>query len=178
MKKIILSIIAGCAAIATLALMAYPAGAGVTRIPISSVEYDCFTGIENIWGLDGQTLHVRGVTHTNFDVSVTPELNGVATTVASGDFTPNGTAIRGTFHFEPDEIDGTWEGTWTWTENKGGISGRCVAQGTGELEGKTLFLELFDIWDYDPELLAAKCAGIGDPEGVVGVIGYILDTTQ
>ncbi len=178
MKKNILSIIAGCAAIAMLALLTFPADAGVNRIAISSVEYDCFTGIENIWGFDGQTLHVRGVTHTNFDVSASPELNGVATTVASGDFTPNGYAIRGTFHFEPYEIDGTWEGTWTWTENKVVISGRSVAQGTGELEGKTLFLELFDIWDYDPELLAAYCEGIGEPEGVVGAVGYILDTTQ
>jgi hypothetical protein len=151
-------------------------GGQAVRYDVSSYEYDCFTGMEKVWE-EGNVLHVRGVGHTNVNVSTNPELNGINTTVADADFNlKTGYAvIRGTMSLQPDGIAGTWEGTWTFIYNKGvGVTGRAVAQGTGVLKGKTLFL---DLYDAEPDgNLQARCEGIGDPEGYARSEGYVLET--
>jgi hypothetical protein len=85
-------------------------------------------------------------------------------------------AIRGTASFQPAGIDGTWEMTWHWIYSPGqGVGfGNAVAHGTGALEGKTAFLELYDL-PYDPAI-EQVCAGTGMPEGIISVEGYILDS--
>jgi hypothetical protein len=151
-------------------------GGQAVRYDVSSYEYDCFTGLEAVWQ-EGNVLHMRGVGHTNVNVSANPELNGINTTVADADFNlkTGNAVIRGTTSLQPDGIAGTWEGTWTFIYNKGvGVTGRAVAQGTGVLKGKTLFL---DLYDAEPDgNLQARCEGIGDPEGYARSEGYVLET--
>jgi len=164
------------AVVATLLLgSAWMAGAKVVRYDVSSVEYDCFTGLETVWQ-EGNVLHMRGVGHTNVHVSASPELNGINTTLADADFNlMNGnTSIRGTSSWQPEGIAGTWEGSWNFIANKGVVKGQAVAHGTGALSGKTLFLEIYDVAPSPGD--AAHCEGIGEYEGTVRAEGYVLDT--
>jgi hypothetical protein len=160
-------------AAALLLGMALPARAQADRIPVSSYEYDCFTGVETEWAA-GQVYHMRNVGHTNINVSSSPELNGVNTTIADAEFnlSTGYVVIRGTMSFKPDGIDGTWEGSWQFISNNGVLKGTAVGHGTGELFGKTLFLNIYDA-PYDP-VIETMCAGIGAPEGIVVTEGYIL----
>ena len=154
------------------------ASAGAERIEVSTVEYDCFTGFTEdggMWGEDAAVTHVRGILHTNVNVSRTPQLNGLHHTVADGDINNvAGTAvIRGSSVWEPEGIDGAWVGHWTVTYNKNHGSGHGTWRGTGALQGKMLFL---DVYDGEPDgQLEAMCDGIGAPEGYVRTVGYILE---
>lgn len=154
---------------------AWPAGAGAVRISVSGVDHDCFTGLDQAWE-SGNLLHLRGVGHTNVTVSPNPEINGLNVTLADAEINlaKGVTAIRGTSIITPDGIAGTWEGSWVFIANRGVVKGQAVAQGTGALRGKILFLELSDL-PPDPNG-AAFCEGLGDYEGSVRMEGYILDT--
>ena len=175
MKRVASILLAVVLAAALLLNMALQASAQATRVEVASYEYDCFTGVDKVWA-EGQVQHIRNIYHTNIDVSDSPELNGINTTVADAEFNLiTGTiTIRGTMSFEPYEIDGTWEGTWFYVNNNGVIKGQAVARGTGTLSGKTLFLDLYDT-PYNPET-EVMCEGIGLPEGNIVIEGYILDS--
>jgi hypothetical protein len=168
--------IAAAVIIAAVLLLgvAWQVSAKAIRDDVSSYEYDCFTGLETMWQ-EGNVLHMRGVHHTNVNVSDNPELNGINTTVADAEFNlaTGNVVIRGTMSLQPAEIDGTWEGTWTFIANNGVNSGKAVAHGTGALTGKSLFL---DLYDAEPDgKLETACAGIGEPEGYGRSEGYVLD---
>ena len=175
MKTITLSVLL---AIVLLMSVTFVANAQATRIYLTSVEYDCLVSMD-MPRMEGNVMHLRNVLHVNVDVSDTPELNGINTTVADAEFNmkTGGAVIRGTLSFQPYGIAGTWEGTWIFTGNKGMGVAQAVAHGTGALAGKTLFLKLYDAAPDDPryENLPAMCAGIGEPEGIVLSEGYILD---
>jgi len=175
MRRTVLSILAFVIAAALLLSMALPANAKATRIEVSSFEYDCANELEQEW-MEGQVYHIRNYHHTNRDVSDSPELDGVNTTVGDADINlkTGVTTIRGTMSFQPSTIDGTWEGTWTWIYNHGVIRGYAVAHGTGALFGKTLFLNLYDANPTPDD--EAMCGGLGVWEGNVYTEGYILDT--
>lgn len=166
-------------AVAAIAMLvfgsAWPASAGVVRYEVSGIEYDCLTDPGTVWQ-HGNVLHMRGVRHTNVDFSSSPELNGTLTTLADADFNlSNGNVtIQGTMHFQPEGIDGAWEGSWNFIANRGLVGARSVAQGIGALRGKTLFLEIYDVepGPGDP----AFCEGIGEYHGTVMFEGYVLDT--
>lgn len=163
------------AAIAVLLLSAWQVSARAVRTEVSSTEYDCVTGMESMWQ-EGNVLHMRGVGHTNVEVSSFPELTGVNTTLADAEFNlVNGNVtIHGTNSWQPEGIAGTWEGSWNFIANRGGVRARAVAHGTGALSGKQLFLEIFDVPPGEGD--AAFCEGIGLYEGTVRAEGYILDT--
>jgi hypothetical protein len=154
--------------------MTFAASAQTTRTDLNSKEYDCLTDPGEVW-MEGNILHIRGIEHVNVDVSDTPELNGINTTVADAEINmaTGFVEIRGTFHFQPKGIQGTWEGSWVFIGNKGVLNSRTVAHGTGALAGKSLFLHMYDL-PYDPTT-EALCAGIGIPEGTMYIEGYILD---
>jgi len=158
----------------------FVANAQANRNYFTAVEYDCFVDIGTEPWMEGNVMHMRNVVHVNVDVSDTPEFNGLNTTLADAEFNmkTGGAVIRGTLSFQPQGIAGTWEGTWIFTGNKGQGVAQAVAQGTGVLSGKTLFLKLFDAEPDDPryENLPAMCAGIGEPESIVLVEGYFLDS--
>ncbi len=133
--------------VATLLLgSVWPVSAGAVRYDVSSIEYVCLTDLGTEWQ-QGNVWHVRDRVHVNVDVSDYPELNGINTTVADAEFNlKNGNvSIRGTLSFQPEGIDGNWEGRWTFIANNGIVRAQSVAQGTGVLSGKTLFLEIYDI---------------------------------
>ena len=170
------SIMLAVAVVAVLLLSAWQVSAGAVRYEVSSIEYDCFTGLETVWQ-EGNVLHMRGVGHTNVNISASPELNGINTTLADAEFnlkTGNVTIHQGTSSWQPEGIAGTWEGSWIFIANKGVVKGQAVAHGTGALSGKQLFLEIYDAAP-SPEGVA-YCAGIGEYEGTVVAEGYILDT--
>jgi hypothetical protein len=151
--------------------------AKVNRVPVTTYEYDCFTGVEAEW-FEGQVYHMRNVQHTNVNISSYPEVDGINTTTGDAEFNQitGNAVIRGKWSFQPNEIDGTWEGTWLFISNQGVSKATAIAKGTGELAGKTLFLTLYDA-PYNPEI-ETVCSGIGYPEAVGYGEGYILDTTN
>jgi hypothetical protein len=176
MKKITLSLVF---VIVLLMSVTFAASAQANRTYFTAVEYDCFTGMGTEPWMEGNVMHMRDVWHVNVDVSDTPEFNGLNTTIADGEFNmkTSGAVIRGTLSFQPYGIAGTWEGTWIFTGNKGKGVAQAVAHGTGALAGKTLFLKLYDAAPDDPRYanLPAMCAGIGEPESIILVDGYILE---
>jgi len=166
--------------IVLLLSVTFVANAQANRIYFTAVEYDCFFDMGTEPWMEGNIMHMRNVVHVNVDVSDTPEFYGLNTTLADAEFNmkTGAAVIRGTLNFQPYNIAGTWEGTWIFTGNKGLGVAQAVAHGTGVLSGKTLFLKLYDAEPDDPrfENLAAMCAGIGEPESIVLVEGYILDS--
>jgi hypothetical protein len=174
MKKITLSLVF---VIVLLVSVTFAASAQASRTYFTAVEYDCFTGMGSEPRMEGNVMHMRDVWHVNIDVSDTPEFNGLNTTIADAEFNMNtgGAVIRGRLSFQPYRIAGTWEGTWIFTGNKGKGAAQAVAHGTGVLAGKTLFLKLYDDPNPDFEKLVEMCAGIGEPESIVLVEGYILE---
>lgn len=161
---------------AALLSLAFQANAQANRIEVEFCENDCLTGIGEMWE-EGQLLHMRSVTHTNFNVSDSRYLNGINTTVADAEFNlkTGSVVIRGTSSVQPDGINGTWEGTWTFIANNGVLKGEAIAHGTGDLLGKTLFLNLYDA-PPDPDL-AEICQDIDAlSEGTGFAKGYVLDT--
>lgn len=174
MKKITLSLVF---VIVLLVSVTFAASAQASRTYFTAVEYDCFTGMGSEPRMEGNVMHMRDVWHVNVDVSDTPEFNGLNTTIADAEFNmkTGGAVIRGTLSFQPYGIAGTWEGTWIFVGNKGKGVAQAVAHGTGVLAGKTLFLKLYDDPNPDFDKLAQMCAGIGEPESIVLVEGYILE---
>ena len=162
-----------------LLVMAVGANAQATRTNVTSYEYDCLSQQPDELWMEGDVLHIRGVGHKNVNISDTPEFNGINTTWADADINmKTGYAyIRGTMSFKPQGIDGTWEGTWIFISNKGVSGGSAVAHGTGVLEGKKLFLKLYDTPTV-PET-ASICADYGQPESSnTSIEGYILETGE
>jgi hypothetical protein len=156
----------------------YRANAGSTWTAVSTYEYDCFTGFTadgGIWENEQGLTHIRGILHSNVNVSDTPELNGLHHTVANAEINglTGNAIIRGTTSWQPYGIEGTWEGHWVVVYNKNRASGQAVMRGTGALQGKMVYL---DVYDAPPDgQLEAMCAGIGEPEGYVRTEGYMME---
>jgi hypothetical protein len=180
MKRIKSITLAVVCAIVLLVSVTLVANAQSDRTFLTATEYDCLTDPGAEPWMRGDVLHMRNVLHVNFDVSDTPEFNGINTTVADAEinFKTGGAVIRGKLNFQPDGIAGTWEGSWVFIGKKGKGTAQAVAHGTGALSGKTLFLTLYDAAPDDPRYvnLPAICAGVGEPEGIVLVEGYILNS--
>lgn len=178
MKKIRTVPLSVLLAIVLLMSVTFVADAQENRIYLTAVEYDCAVDMGTPW-MEGNVMHMRNVVHVNVDVSATPEFNGINKTLADAEinFKTGGAVIRGTLSFQPESIAGTWEGTWIFVGNNGMGTARAVAHGTGALTGRTLFLKLSDAEPDDPryENLPAMCAGVGEPEGIVLIEGYILE---
>jgi hypothetical protein len=148
--------------------------ADASRIDFTVTEYVCGLEMEKYWE-QGNMMHIRGYEHRNVDISTTAEVNGLNTTFADADInmlTGIGN-IHGTFSIQPTGYDGTWEGTWVFNGTPGVGFARGVGRGTGDFTGKLIFLKVYDA-EPDPATNAALCAGIGDPEGVEIIEGYIL----
>ena len=174
MKRSKWGVMAAVVVAVLLLASAWTASARAVRTEVSGVEYDCFTGMEAMWQ-EGNVLHLWGVGHTNLDFSDNPEVSGVNTTLADAQINlQNGNVtIHGTSSWQPEGIAGTWEGSWNFIANRGIVRAQAVAQGTGALKGKTLFLDIYDVPPGEGD--AAFCEGIGDYEGTVRFEGYILD---
>jgi hypothetical protein len=176
MKKFRSVFFAVLIAASLLLVLVLGASAKATRTYIESYEHDCLSQEpEKVW-MEGDILHVRGVGHKNVNISDTPEVNGINTTWADADInTKTGYAfIRGTMSFKPEGIEGTWEGTWVFISSKEINRGSAVAHGTGALEGKNLFLNLYDTPTVPNT--ESVCAEFGPPESSnTRAEGYILE---
>jgi hypothetical protein len=166
--------------IVLLLSVTFVANAQANRIYFTAVEYDCFVDMGSEPWMEGNVMHMRDVVHVNVDISDTPEFNGINTTIADAEinFKTGGAVIRGTLSFQPEGIVGTWEGSWVFIGTNGKGTSHTVAHGTGALAGRSLFLNMYDAAPDDPRYgdLPAMCAGIGEPEGIVLVEGYILES--
>jgi hypothetical protein len=180
MKRTKTITLATVCSIVLLLSVTFVVNAQATRTSLTATEYDCLVDPGAEPWMEGNVMHMRNVVHVNVDISDTPEFNGLNTTIANANinFKTAGAVIRGTLSFQPEGIAGTWEGTWVFIGNKGKSTAQAVAHGTGTLSGKTLFLNLYDAEPDDPryENLPAMCAGLGEPEGIVLIEGYILDS--
>lgn len=180
MKKIKIITMAIFCSMILLVFATLVANAQATRTYFTATEYDCLVDMGAEPRMEGNVLHMRNVIHVNVDISDEPEFNGINTTIADAEFNlkTGGAVIRGTLSFQPEGISGTWEGSWIFVGNKGQGPAQAIAHGTGALSGQTLFLKLYDAEPDDPryENLAAMCEGIGEPESIVLVEGYILDS--
>jgi hypothetical protein len=176
MKKITLPLLL---AFVLLMSVTFAVSAQANRTYLTAVEYDCFVGMGTEPWMEGNVMHLRDVLHVNVDISDAPEFNGINTTIADAEINMNtgGMVIRGTLSFQPEGINGTWEGSWVFIGTKGRSYAQSVARGTGALAGKTLFLKIYDVALDDPRYanLPAMCNGIGEPEGIVIAEGYILE---
>jgi hypothetical protein len=182
MKKSVLFIFVAVFVAALLLGFTWQANAQATRIEgLTSYEYDC--GIPETFNptFSGNVMHIRDYVHVNVNESDSSYLAGINTTVADAEFNNvSGTAsIRGTMRLEPTDYPGSaWVGRWVFVASKGTYFGRAVAQGTGELEGMTLFMDLYD-WAADPDVAAAVCEGYGVPEESHTVTeGYIVVSSR
>jgi hypothetical protein len=180
MKKLTTISISVMLSIVLLVSVTLIVNAQAARTYLTATEYDCLVDPGAEPWTDGGILHMRNVVHVNVDVSDTPEFNGINTTIADAEinFKTGGAVIRGTLNFQPEGIAGTWEGSWVFIGNNEKGTSHTVAQGTGALAGKSLFLNMYDAEPDDPRYgdLPAMCAGIGEPEGIVLIEGYILDS--
>lgn len=89
-------------------------------------------------------IHFRGREASTLATSDDPRYTGSAEVVFRGRqeaATGDGRGF-GRFSFQPDGIDGSWEGSFTGSWDGGLFSGRGVAHGTGELRGQTLHSRL------------------------------------
>ena len=93
-------------------------------------------------------------------------------------------AIRGTMRLEPTAYPGSaWEGNWVFIGSKGASFGWSVAHGTGELEGMTLFMDLYDapLADDAEEMCATVnyngSAGVPE-ETFTNTEGYIVVSSR
>ena len=161
----------------------WQANAQATRIEgLTSNEYDCaIPGTFNPT-FSGNVMHIRDYVHVNVNVSDSPYMAGINTTVADAEINnvSGTTSIRGTMRLEPtDYPDSAWVGRWVFVASKGTYFGRAVAQGTGELKGMTLFMDLYD-WAPDSADAAAACAKVGGvPEESHTITeGYILVSSR
>lgn len=176
MRKSVAVLVSAVVVVALLFGVAMTANAQATHYEVTSYEYDCTTDWGSEW-TEGNVWHIRNIVHTNVNISDSPELDGINTTVADAEFNlKNGNAvIRGTMSLKPRTIDGTWEGTWTFIANNGIYRGQAVAQGTGALKGKMLFMELFDAAPAeDAETVCASVGGV--PHGFTATVGDVLVT--
>lgn len=168
----------------------YVAGAKAERIEgLTSYEYDCAileTLNPTFTGSEGHMMHIRDYVHVNLNISDSPYLDGINTTVAQAEIdTRTGRAsIRGTMRLEPYAYQGSaWEGRWVFIASNGLNFGWAVAHGTGDLEGMTLFMNLYDA--PQAEDAVAKCATVsyngftGVPEETfTDTVGYILVSSR
>ncbi|MFN2134488.1 MAG: hypothetical protein ACK2UK_00950 [Candidatus Promineifilaceae bacterium] len=151
MKKRVVTVLVFVFVGTLLLAAAVQAQAKAARIEgLTAYEYDCAipqTFQPTFSGQDGHIMHIRDYVHVNVNVSESPYLAGINTTIAEAEIdTSNGRAsIRGTMRLEPDAYPGSaWVGRWVFVANKSVNFGWAVAQGTGELKGMTLFMNLYD----------------------------------
>lgn len=134
----------------TILLVVTPAMATATRTEWTeqqtSCEYYCPEGkVCDHFSADGKIMHGRGhvqyIRVLRFDpvtLERHPEWDGWSTTSVNFNLnlvTGNGSSW-GTFVREYDEIEGTFEGTWSGEIRGFRFSGKVVGKGTGELEGQ------------------------------------------
>lgn len=111
----------------------------------------------------GNVTHLRDYVHVNVNVSDSPYLHGINTTFANAEINgkSGNVSIRGTMRLEPTAFPGSaWEGNWVFIGSKGTAFGRAVAQGIGDLEGMTLFMDLYDWTGFDQGVADAACEAV------------------
>jgi hypothetical protein len=183
MKKRVLIILVLVFVGTLLLSSAYRAAAQATRIEdLTAYEYDCAILETFNPTFTGNVMHIRDYVHVNINVSDSPYLAGINTTVANAEINgkSSNASIRGTMHLEPYAFPGSaWEGQWVSIGSNGANFGWSVAQGTGELKGMMLFMNLYDAPLADDAV--EKCATVsyngytGVPEETFTITkGYIL----
>ena len=170
MKKFALFTFVFVPLVASLLGFARQANAQAARIEgLTSYEYDCAILETFNPTFTGKMMHIRDNVHVNVNVSESPYLDGINTTVANAEINlANGSATnRGTMRLEPTAYPGSaWEGRWVFVGSNGAYFGRAVALGAGALEGMTLFMDLYDA--APAEDAAAVCATVSY-NGWIGV---------
>lgn len=136
--------------VAVALLMAFVPAVGLAEAPLTYVSgLECaYVIVPAVPEQRGQTLHFSGQVHQNLFISDDPAVfpNGVNSGVL--DMTINLVTGNATVYAEasiqPDGVNGTWEGFGTFLVDTttGEQQGHAVFNGTGDLTGQTLVLDI------------------------------------
>jgi hypothetical protein len=138
-------------------LIITPALAKPTEIPIEAIE--CTVQIiepGREWIDDEHVYHLRGRVVKNMKVADYALLNGTDTVLINLNLNlidGSGDGF-GSSVFQPDEVDGTFRGSWTGEFSGGLLTGRAVMHGTGNLQpmrGEASFEPIIDGTDLPCE---------------------------
>ena len=113
-----------------------PVAARPEIIEFTAVEAVCSVIPGEQW-VSGNVLHLRNQVENARTVSAEPLANGANTLVTNYDLNLlNGSGgLYGTFRWQPDAVNGAWEGRWSGQFKDFVWSGQAVGQGTGVLAG-------------------------------------------
>ncbi len=139
MKKQRTLVLFGLVVVIALGLMANPAHARAGKTTFTALEATCSIAPGARW-TSGNVLHIRGEVDTKRIASTEPLVNGSNTVVVNVDLNMvNGEGAGwGTFSLQPDQVKGTWEGSYSVSFTAGVYAGQGEAQGRGALSGMKL----------------------------------------
>jgi hypothetical protein len=162
---------------AALALIAYslvvaPAVAGAVATTFTGLEVTCSEAPAAREWVSGDVLHVRGQLVTTRIVTTDDRTTGTNTIVLNLDLNlKNGSGgLYGTFHLQPDQVNGLWEGRFSGHFTNFVTSVHATGHGTGELAGLQEMVAL-----QGTELPADNPCPTGAPTAATLVTGRILD---
>lgn len=135
MKKWSISIFIILALVVAPWMSVTPARAGAERTEITALDATCSITPGVQW-ISGSVLHVRNEVDIKRTVSSDPLVNGTNTVLTNYDIDLNTGSGGGwgTFVFRPDQVNGTWKGSFAGPLTAGVFSSRGVGKGTGALK--------------------------------------------
>lgn len=160
-------------ALCTALIAVAPAAARATRTQFEAIEATCDIVPGNV-KITGNVLHIRGQINTNRVVATDATQTGTNTVVLNVDLNlDNGSgAAYGTFSLDSDAFTGTWEGSFSGQITDFVFTGQAVGQGTGDLSGQKVMVDLQDI---DPATLSDNPCAPGPALGASSVTGVVLN---
>jgi len=145
MKKRSLLLAVALVPLMLLALVT-PVAARSTLVEFNGWEAACSVSPAQEW-VSGNVAHVRNRVEITRSVSAEPLANGVNTLVTNYDLNLlNGSGgLHGSFRWQPEGVNGAWEGRWSGQFNNYAWSGQAIGHGTGTLAGMTVTVWLHGI---------------------------------
>jgi hypothetical protein len=152
-KQLILAIVV---LIVALLVAAGSVAARDNKEEISGEEWYGLLSYEEarVWHTEGGVVHIRGAKQVNKMKCDDPRVVGVNNVVVNGNLKLDGDVwagpMWGTYQIVVDDIDGSWDGTWTGkVYPDGSMSIRAHADGSGALEGLKTFVTVERGGPYD-----------------------------
>ena len=153
-------------------LLVAPAAARAVATTFTGLEVTCSEAPAAREWVSGNVLHVRGQLVTTRIVTTDERTTGTNVIVLNYDQNlKNGSGgLYGTFHLQPDQMNGFWEGRFSGHFTNFVTSVHATGHGTGELAGLQEMVTL-----QATELPADNPCATGAPTAASLVTGRILD---
>jgi hypothetical protein len=153
-------------------LVITPVAARAIATTFTGLEVTCSEApAEREW-VGGDVLHIRNEIVTTRILTTDDRVTGTNTIVLNFNLNlKNGTGgLYGTFHLQPDDVNGTWEGRFSGQFTNFVTSVHATGHGTGELVGLQEMVTL-----HGTELPGSNPCAAGAPSAATLVTGRILD---